>query len=173
MSFLHDVIKINFINIGYLPNTPYHLISDAEMFDAFLRDDGFFADFYPCPSESLEVAYAALKECIVDKINAHLYDPNVPVPDWVYSYMLLRPITFDSSEADIAYLYELLGIPNIQGVYEFNAQVAEACYLHSIDWLKRVPSRHYDRPPTMFGETHVTKSLRLDQANIFIDEGIT
>lgn len=33
---LHDQIKIEYVRQGYLPNYPYHLISDKEMFDAFL-----------------------------------------------------------------------------------------------------------------------------------------
>ena len=36
MSLIHDIIKIKYINLGYLPNYPYHMISDREMFDAFI-----------------------------------------------------------------------------------------------------------------------------------------
>ena len=39
MSLIHDAIKIKYIELGYLPDTPYHLISDAEMCDAFLHRD--------------------------------------------------------------------------------------------------------------------------------------
>lgn len=35
--FLHNVIKIKYITQGFLPNIPYHLISDKEMFDAFAK----------------------------------------------------------------------------------------------------------------------------------------
>ena len=52
---------------------------------------------------------------------------------------------------------------------EFNAEVAMNCYKISKKWIQKLPSKHAHRPPTMFGETHVTKSLRLDQANILLD----
>lgn len=61
--FIHDVIKIKYVTLGFLPNYPYHLISDKEMFDAFIwyeksvdndltnyipnLGDGFFPYFYP------------------------------------------------------------------------------------------------------------------------------
>ena len=35
-EFLHNIIKNELSELGYLPNLPYHLISDSEMFDAFL-----------------------------------------------------------------------------------------------------------------------------------------
>ena len=37
MSFVHDVIKIKYAREGYLPDLPYHLISDEEMCDAFIN----------------------------------------------------------------------------------------------------------------------------------------
>lgn len=37
MSFIHDIIKIKYSRLGYLPSYPYHLISDKEMFDAFIH----------------------------------------------------------------------------------------------------------------------------------------
>ena len=56
--FIHDFIKIMYTDMGYLPNYPYYLISDEEMFDAFLRDDqGFFNDYYPCPADNLQTEY--------------------------------------------------------------------------------------------------------------------
>lgn len=36
MSYIHDIIKIKYVREGWLPNWPYHLISDQEMCDAFL-----------------------------------------------------------------------------------------------------------------------------------------
>ena len=38
MTFIHNNIKIKYVNLGYLPNWPYHLISDEEMFDAFMSN---------------------------------------------------------------------------------------------------------------------------------------
>ena len=64
--FIHNIIKIKYVTLGFLPNRPYHLISDDEMFDAFVQyqiqigddgdetqhfvpnlDEGFFVYFYP------------------------------------------------------------------------------------------------------------------------------
>lgn len=86
-NLLHDLIKIKYVNEGYLPNTPYHQISDNEMLNAFIRNDndwefgedgdvvvsvaelpylhGYFIDTYPCPSDDLLEAYAELVSSIV------------------------------------------------------------------------------------------------------------
>ena len=37
--FIHDLIKIKYIREGYLPNYPYHMISDEEVFNAFINPD--------------------------------------------------------------------------------------------------------------------------------------
>ena len=37
MSFIHDIIKIKYSKLGYLPSYPYNLISDKEMFQAFIN----------------------------------------------------------------------------------------------------------------------------------------
>lgn len=39
MSLVHDLIKIKYVREGYLPNYPYHLISDSEMCDAFINNE--------------------------------------------------------------------------------------------------------------------------------------
>lgn len=168
--FIHDIIKSQYSSMGYLPGYPYHLISDAEMFDAFLREDGFFNDYYPCPGERFEEAYTTLREYIAEKISEFMAGGD-ELPSWIYSYMLMRPITYASDEADIAYLYDLLGMDPPEALAEFSEQLAGACLEVSRRWLQKLPSKSKDRPPTMFGETHVTKSLRLDQANVLIEYG--
>lgn len=168
--FIHDVIKVQFVNIGYLPNRPYHLISDKEMFDAFIwNEESFFGDYYPCPGDSLVEQYNTLKTAIQNLIQIHLEDPLTPVPNWVYSYMLLQTITYESSLEDIYYIYDLLGLDSSQGLPKFDEEVAAECYRASEEWLKRLPSKQTERPPTMFGEPHIVKSLRLQQANVLID----
>ena len=198
MSFLHDVIKIQFINIGYLPNYPYHLISDEEMVRAFYNKEAyvegssvscFFKDYYYYPEEwvkyaDLKTGYDSLKDYIATSVADYLDpDKKTPLPDWIYSYMLMRPITFESGELDIVYLHDLLasryGLAHedelkVTGEYLFTEEMANLCYLTSLEWIQRNHSKNYDRPATMFGETHVTKSLRLAQASIYIageDEG--
>lgn len=188
MSFVHDTIKILYINIGYLPNYPYHLISDGEMFDAFMREDGgVFADYYPCgrpiPPDyekspwidlssydpwDLEMMahYNKFKLNLFQKILDYM-DSEKPevttIPNWVYSYMLLSPISYESAQLDIDYLYQLLNIDSSNQMCQFNKQIAKNCYDISLDWLKKTPSM-YDREPSMFGEAHVIKSLRLMEA---------
>lgn len=168
--FLHDVIKILYINLGYLPNYPYHLITDSEMFDAFCKDSGVFADYYPCPGEDLSEAYDTLKAAIDDKISAYLTD-GTEIPEWVYSYLLIQATTYESNEADIAYLYELSGIEPEDTVAQFSENLAKECYAVSTAWIKRLPSLFATRPATVFGEPHVLKSLRLNQANILLENG--
>ena len=155
--------------MGYLPDYPYHLISDAEMFDAFLKEDGFFATYYPCPGRQFEEAYDKLFNYIEDSIIAYQEDNSKTLPDWIYSYMIMRPITYASSEEDIDYLAEMCNISFSNGLPVFNEALANTCYEISKKWLQKLVSKGDDRPPTMFGETHVTKSLRLLQANVLLD----
>lgn len=169
--FIHDTLKVMYVGLGYLPNYPYYLISDSELIEAFRKDDGFFNEYYPCPSDDLWDDYYTLKEDIWNKLDAYLNSGGaIPIPNWVYSYMLMRPITYQSDELNIAYLYDLTGVdPKVVPLTEFSPELAEACLRTSKEWMKKRPSQYRDRPPTMFGETHVTKCLRLKQANILIE----
>lgn len=170
--FLHDLVKIMYVQIGYLPNYPFHLISDAEMCNAFMKEGGVFDDYYPCPNTHLEEAYNLLKSAIFAHLQAYI-DEGTEIPNWVYSYLVMRPISYESDEANIQYLYDLTKIDPPVSMLEFSAELAEACYATSVEWIKKLPSKYADRPPTMFGETHVTKSLRLAQANILVEpEGV-
>lgn len=80
------------------------------------------------------------------------------LPDWVYSYILHKVICQRSSDADIHTLLDLLDIDN--PLDEFSAEVAEKCYKVSAEWLAKFP-QIYHRPPSVFGEPHVIKSLRI------------
>lgn len=184
-SFIHDTIKILYTNLGYLPNYPYHLISDDEMFDAFMKEDGgVFTDYYPCGKPvpenissrewddlseydpwdgDLITAYEYLKECIFSKITLYRRDQTKTIPNWVYSYMLLTPISYDSTEIDIQYLYDLIGLNSDAEMPKFNHEVAKYCFAISNDWIHKTPGLA-DRVPSMFGEAHVIKSLRLQEA---------
>ena len=163
--FIHDIIKIIYVNEGYLPNYPYHMITDKEMFDAFLLpDEGYFAVNYPLLDADLQDAYQALHDCLLEKIRAYLENGD-PVPSWVYSYMLGGTISVNSDSLDIDYLYDLLHIePELVTVFESDLQ--EQCYNVSRDWLQKLPVKYEDRPATMFGEPHVIKSLRLQQVSL-------
>ena len=194
MTYIHDIIKIEFINLGYLPNYPYHLISDKEMFVAFIKDIDpeskhtfcFFDDYYPCPDPYVDPkdhtkdldfteSYQNLRNNIKKIIENYLEGYIEELPDWIYSYMLNRPISSESSELDISYLYQLFDVKGV-GEFTFTPEIAMLCYRTSEDWIKRQSqiqsSQYLKRVPTMFGETHVTKSKRLDEANIVFEDFI-
>lgn len=176
MSMIHTIIKINLSREGYLPNLPPHLISDTEMCDAFLpRLDGnesdniisYFYDNYPCVCDELSDEYREL----VSGIDYHLNllrnsaeDTHV-LPDWVYSYMLGSVVSTNSSIKDKHDLLVLLNVDNIDD--DFTADAAIRCYRTSEKWLKRLSTGKLDhRPPTMFGEGHVLKSLRIGVSEV-------
>ena len=170
-TFSRDSIKIQYTREGYLPNYPYHMISDEEMCDAFIKlpediqeyitsdffgpdsestkltvdwfqsylnstDIMYFKDHYPLIDESIRTWYKELVNRIfyeIQEFKNNLSDDR-ELPNWVYSYM-------------------------------FGVAIGPAieCYRISKDWLRRliVPEGETQRPPTMFGEPHVLKSIRL------------
>lgn len=187
MSLIHDIIKIKYSKAGYLPGYPYHLISDEEMFNAFinLNDDSnehFFEDNYPNPFEesdviykklnssgeviaeiSLRGEYVKLKDYIIKVIKAHLQyagtevASNYKIPDWVYTYMLGEVVYNNSEYLDIYDVLGLLGCNNIENT--FTSKSCAYCYATS---LKYISATSGIRPPTVFGEPHVIKQLRLE-----------
>ena len=182
--FIHDVIKIKLSREGYLPDYPPHLLSDAEMCYAFLPynydpDDpysgydscmdtelNFFRDKYPLIDPSLEDSYKTL----VSEIAYHIYNFNRSVEDdarlpyWVYSYMLESALSVSSDKLDLHDFFVLLGTDNL--LDEYDLKCANACYAESKSWLTKLSSTdRLHRPPTMFGEPHVIKSLRLKAAS--------
>lgn len=164
---IHDIIKIVYVNQGYLPDLPYHLISDEEMFDAFIfAETNFFSDNYPCP-RGMEIQYNELKSAIIYHIMQYkayqTTDTSIStyvIPDWVYSYMLGVVVSPTSPELDRHDLFVLLGMDNMDD--EFTDAIYAEIYDKSKRWTYKLPvdEREY-RPPTMFGEPHVIKSLRL------------
>ena len=109
---VHDILKIKYVKLGYLKkNYPYHLISDEEMFNAFIDlgtgfkssfiDDKvrFFNMYYPNPFDEDDVyykkdakgnivetiklsdEYGKLKQYIIDTINDYLEYYGTPEAD--------------------------------------------------------------------------------------------
>lgn len=194
---VHDILKIKYVNLGYIrKNYPYHLISDEEMFNAFidLGDSDFnenttivnpkvrfFDSYYPNPFDDTDVyqkknsageiieeihltkEYANLKSYIISSINDYLSYVGTPeesehtVPDWVYTYMLGEVIYQKSEYLDIYDILALLGCSNIDN--EFTKEACIACYKTSLNYISSLTSGI--RPPTVFGEPHVIKNLRL------------
>ena len=181
--FIHDVIKILYIKEGYLPNYPYHLISDKEMFEAFLPSSGdiggYFGYMYPHPpntyissAQELEYKYNVLVASIRYHIAQYLEDPNYAVPDFVYTYMIGAAVGIRSRAYDIHDIIAPLGVDNVDDEYTDVAMVEvyneSRSYLMSVQADTTVEwhgSTIHLRPPTIFGEPHVIKSIRLRQSS--------
>ena len=177
---IHTIVKINLVREGYLHNHPYHLISDEEMIDAFLkvtRDknnqidsiEGYFPDMYSGADlpQSLQPAYIDLVENIMYHLDSYKNseDKSYVIPDWVYSYMIGSCIVQNSPTEDKHDLFVLLNLDNIDD--EFTDDIYTSCYNISKEWIKKLPpSKNNHRPPTMFGEPHVIKSLRLLKVDV-------
>lgn len=170
MSLIHDVIKINLTREGYLPNYPYHLISDSEMCDAFMKDgQGYFYNEYPLLDESLKSYYDDIVTAIqyhIDQCKKTEVD-EYTFPDWIYSYMLGSVISVNSDPYEIQYLADMLNLEVEYG--EFSSLLSSNCLKCSQDWIRKLPKQIVKvdgkdinlRPPTIFGEPHVIKYLRL------------
>lgn len=166
---VHDLIKIKLVRAGYLPNYPYHLISDKEMCEAFIsansvdtsnltynrsRDiwehikltnlTGSFFDEYPLLDESLKPEYDTLTQCILyhicNLIFSNSSESSYVLPDWVYSYMLGKVISINSSIADIHDLIYPLGIDNIDDL--FTSDASYKCLEVSKDWVNKLSSSY-------------------------------
>lgn len=176
--FIHDIVKIRFIRQGYLPNHPPHLISDEEMCDAFLpcnfedaswdtAEYNYFRDTYPLSAgakadAALSSAYAALVSAVMYHVNClkSSESSEYKLPDWVYAYMLGAVVGPTSDVADRHDLFILLNTDNLAD--DFNINCYRACYEESTQWVKKLPAdMQQHRPPSIFGEPHVIKALRL------------
>lgn len=160
---VHDIIKIRYAKSGYLPDWPPHLISDEEMLHAFLNDDEddvcYFDETYPNPGEGLSEAYENLRNNIRELLDAFL-ENGADIPDWVYSYMLGAVVGPNSETQDI---HDLLVLLNKDSIYDlFTPEISGECFKVSEAWVKRYTT---SRAPSVFGEPHVIKSLRLQLAN--------
>lgn len=167
---LHDLIKIKYVSEGYMSDWPYHLLSDEEMFKAFLNEDDegndFFHDYYPLEADSYLLEYEALKSGIWSEINKFLtYKAQLvdyTIPDWVYSYMLGKVVGPRSSVTDRHDLLVSLGLDNLED--SFNRDVYRSIYDISTKYINKLRYSQNPgdvRPPTIFGEPHVLKYIRL------------
>ena len=181
MKTLYNTIKIKYSRLGYLPDCPPHLISDEEMFDAFLpfktvenahneineSELCVFKDFYPNILGEMDEKYNELIDNIAYHINIVRTKnrDDSQLPDWIYTYMLgeaLSPTT--STYNDLQSIHDLLNIKMESDSY--NEYIYKACYNVSRYWLSRYPVGALNhRPPTMFMEPHVLKALRLAKAD--------
>lgn len=218
-NYIYEVIKIKYVREGYLPDLPYHLISDNELYDAFLSYNsdsqsysGYFTHIYTAPIDtSLLDKYTTLIEaiyrhlCIAKGLADHTLieygsndeisikdeylvssgmvkalNPNreiavdnyefVGLPDWIYAYMLGNVISNNSDdEMDYA---DLLKSFNTES-YDIMQQ---QCYIVSSGWIQKMPESYLVyhqsdnhpvilRPATIFGEPHIIKAIRVEEAS--------
>lgn len=193
MSFLHDIIKIKYIHDGYLHDHRPEQISDSEMCDAFLAypDDSYtdderwdmymnsaapmwFKDRYDVTqvegfdelTEDLKTEWLSRYRTLVEAVVYHINEfkastaDNKYLPTWVYSYMLGDVISYTSSLLDIHDMLVLMDIDNMSDTFTIDA--VAGCYATSSKWLQKLPEQIH-RPPALFGEPHIIKSLRLSQ----------
>lgn len=189
MKLVNDVVKIRLVRQGYLLNYPPHLISDEEMIEGFYK---YFEDTYYIPMKKelenpshvdpypftlrankedemishLDELYTYIKTLCDNAIKVAQKDgEDVVVDDWIYSYMLGSVVGPKSDIRDIHDLLVLMNADNIDDI--FTRLASETCYELSRKWIAKT---YFDtktkRPPSVFGELHVIKSLRLSQINM-------
>lgn len=167
---IHDLIKIKYVSEGYMADWPYHLLSDEEMFEAFLNEDDegndFFHDYYPLEADSYLLEYDALVKGLQHEIGKYLSAKSqlseYRLPDWVYSYMLGKVIGPRSSTTDRHHLLTSLNLDNVDD--SFNREIYKSIYDISTKCINKIRySQNPEdvRPPTIFGESHVLKYIRL------------
>ena len=132
---VHDILKIRYSDDGYLINYPPHLISEEEMFDAFMNasGEGYFTDNYPY---MLEAEQADNYNQLVLSIMSYIFLYEIfdeAIPDWVYSYMLGETISINNDKLDIHDLTVALNTPNVSDA--FTDACSAACFSVSTAWI--------------------------------------
>ena len=190
MSRVNDTVKIKLVRYGYLKNYPPHLLSDEEMVEGFYK---YFEDFYYKPMKSeyenpahvnpysvisrtnnedevmleyLDILYEYIKTSCNSAIQvAKTQGEDLVVDDWIYSYMLGSVVGPKSDTRDIHDLLVLMNVDNIADI--FTRIPSETCYKIRKKWIAKTYLGSINkRPPSVFGELHVIKPLRLDQVSI-------
>lgn len=125
-----------------------------------------FIDEVYLPDEQMVSAIMNLLDEIVRQVelliahNRSNSDEEYELPDWIYTYMLGQVIGSSSEIIDIHDLLVLLNTDNTDDI--FTGISSYTCYQVSKMWVNKLPNDE-KRPPTVFGEPHVIKSLRLQQ----------
>lgn len=169
---------------GFLkyPNDPD--MDADEKWEAFLsqpQDTAMFNYYYSLPEEffgrkipswanigltrptTIGEAYRELVEAIayhVEQFKASV-DEDRSLPDWVYSYMLGAVIGFKSRIEDIHSYLVMLGCDNLYD--EITPESCILAYPISKSWLNNLELKQTldHRPPTIYGEPHLLKALRI------------
>lgn len=168
---LVDTIKIKYIQSGYLPDWPYHLISDEEMLNAFIvNNDNFFDDNYRIESSDEDIleAFELLRRDIMYYVDMAKEKKDIKlIPNWVFSYMVGAVISSTSSLKEIDDLIALSNMTESVPAGQLTDEMYRSNMKISADWISKLPTmKREHRPVTMFGEPHVIKSLRLAQVDV-------
>lgn len=168
------------------PNSKYvdsagvvHTRTDDERWELYLNDasPSVFKDNYsvqsivgfssaePDVQSVLTSAYRVLVEGLVHQLDTYKasVDDNKVLPNWVYSYMLCSTLTYTSPTLELHDLQSLMNTQKHSDV--FDTVTALNCYECSKVWVSRHAQRGA-RCPTIFGEPHVLKYLRLKSAAV-------
>jgi len=170
-KMLMDTIKIKYVELGYLPNWPYHMISDDEVLRAFIINDvNFYQDNYFCSFDLYDIEIwkmhplQELTKLIWIAVK-HVLQRRIELPNWIYPYMLGEVVGPKSSTKDIDDLIELCNLKGIVPSGEMSPTLCITLFKISYAWLTKLPRQQledeYRMLPTIFGEPHVIKSLRL------------
>lgn len=168
---LIDVIKIKYIQLGYLPDYPYHLISDNELLNAFIVNPVNFFDYnysIETQDEELKNLHQTLKSEILYFVNLAKAKRDISLlPVWVTSYMLGSVVCKTSNIKDIDDLRLLSNLTEDVPPGQFNDILYRSNAKISKDWIAKLPSSKKEhRPISIFGEPHVIKSLRLAKVDV-------
>ena len=165
--FIHDLLKIKYVREGFLPDYPYHLISDEEMFEAFINDTDqcYMKDHYPCISDDVKDKYDQIVEDMKYHIQEYLDKKADMLPYWVYSYMIGAVIGPNSHQYDVHDLLVSINLDNMED--EFNTEICNSIYRISRKHVSKLKDEEQEhRHPAIYGEPHVIKLIRLDQADL-------
>lgn len=163
--------------VEYFNSHEDDIIESATEFEPNLgvSTDSFTRSNTDTSSIEYQIIYAheELKEEIIYHINQYLADPkNYVIPDWVYSYMLGAAIGPLSDTLDKHDLFTMINLDNIED--EFNTKIYASLLDISSEWINKLPKEQTEhRPPTIFGEPHVIKSLRLQQIDMDVKMNVS
>ena len=186
---IHDIIKMKYVNLGYIKkNYPYHLISDEEMFNAFidLGDEDFnanttmidpnvrfFDDYYPNPFAEDDYIYERKNSNgeVIERISlSETYSTLKEyilacIKDYLDSKASLPNWVYTYMLGEVIYQQsDYLDIQDLLVMLDCfnidNEYTREACIKSFIVSLRYVATDTDDRPPTIFGEPHIIKMLR-------------
>ena len=173
-AFIHLPASIqDEIDSNFFGPTLSQTKTTVDWFQEFInsKDVMYFKYNYPMISITLQQPYKDLVNRIFYEIQEYCnsISEDRVLPNWIYSYMIGIAIGPNSDKYDIHDMIYSMGVDNLED--DYNALCASTCLKLSTEWLKKFISLDSDiRPPTMFGEPHVLKYIRLIQESIGIED---